>query len=86
MPRYTNYTAEGIAFVFKYDAVAPDLLHIYARHLTSPDDAISTFFTAEAKWNAEHKRYENYSTTHAVYWYWIKQDSVVMIVTCFRLP
>lgn len=31
-------------FVFKYDVDAPHLLHIFARHLTEPDDALDVWF------------------------------------------
>ena len=34
-PRFKHLRARGIKFVFKYDSVAPELLHIFARHLTS---------------------------------------------------
>ncbi len=33
----------GLVFLFAPDAAAPELLHIFARHTTEPDDAIETF-------------------------------------------
>lgn len=85
--RYENYTdaASGIRFVFKRDLVEPELLHIFVRHATSPEEAIETFFAAEPIWNEQHKRFETYSETHGVLWYWIEPRRVVMIISCFRL-
>ena len=85
MPKFKQVRERGISFVFKYDADAPDLLHIYARHLTTIDDALDVFFdhSAQQAYNAEHQRYERYSRTHGLYWFWLKPDSVVMVITCF---
>lgn len=85
MPRYKHVIDNGIKFVFKYDDQAPDLLHIYARHLTTIDDALDLFFDEKAVWNEQFQRYENYSDTHGMYWYWLnQQNKIVMIVSCFR--
>jgi len=84
--RYKQVEEEGIRFIFKYDDDAPDLLHIYARHLTSIDDALDTFFEGEREsWNEERSRFETYSATHGLFWFWIEQDRVVMVVSCFRV-
>ncbi len=85
LPRFKHYKARGIKFVFKYDDVAPDLLHIYARHLTTPHDAATAFFAAPAIWNEENKRFETYSTTHCLLWYWLKEMKDVMVISCFRI-
>lgn len=85
MPRYKQVNENGIKFVFKYDEQAPELLHIYARHLTTTDDALDLFFEQKPVWNEQFERYENYSETHGLYWYWInQQNKIVMIVSCFR--
>jgi hypothetical protein len=39
----------GITFVFKAEPGHPELLHIFARHRTEPDDAINTFFDENAQ-------------------------------------
>ena len=84
--RYKQVEEDGIRFVFKYDDDAPDLLHIYARHLASIDDALDTFFEGEQEsWNEERSRFETYSATHGLFWFWIEQDWVVMVVSCFRV-
>ena len=83
---YKNVEFQGVRFVFKYDDDAPDLLHIFARHLTGIDDAIDTFFQAEREtWNEERSRFETYSTTHGLFWFWIEEDRTVMVISCFRL-
>jgi len=42
---YKRLKANGITFVFKYEADHPELLHIFARHSKEPDDAIYFFST-----------------------------------------
>lgn len=76
----------GITFLFKYDEDAPDLLHIYARHLTTIDDALNVYFNTKPKWNKKHNRYENYSDTHGIYWFWLNEaNKKVIVITCFNL-
>lgn len=83
---YRNVDENGIRFVFKYDDDAPELLHIFARHLTSIDDALDTFFDGHTcGWNEQRARFETYSETHGLYWFWIEEGSVVMVVSCFRV-
>lgn len=83
---YENFEEGGIRFVFKYDEDAPELLHIYARHLTSVEDAVDTFFDGTTEtWNAARSRFETYSNTHGLFWFWIEEERVVMVVSCFRL-
>jgi len=86
-PRYIRRTdpTTGIAFVFKTDPAAPDMLHIYARHLTTAEDAMTTFREGEPPvWDATHRRFETYTATHGLYWFWLEPGSVVMVVSCFR--
>jgi hypothetical protein len=82
---YKRYQARGITFVFKYDDTDPSLLHIYARHLTSPADAIRTFYEGSSTWNEDRGRFETYSATHGLFWFWIEEEKVAMIITCFTL-
>lgn len=74
----------GIVFVFKMDEDAPEMLHIYARHLTAPEEAIDTYFRGETVWNAERRRFETSTETFCLFWFWLEQDAVVMVVSCFR--
>lgn len=85
MPKFKQVRERGIRFVFKYDVDAPDLLHIYARHLTTIDDALDVFFdpSATQTYNAEHQRYERYGRSHGLFWFWLERDAVVMVITCF---
>jgi hypothetical protein len=48
-PRFVSTVDEesGFRFVFKTDPADPDMLHIYARHLTTVEDAIETFFAGD---------------------------------------
>lgn len=79
--------ASGLTFVFRYDPDAPELLHIFARHTTSPEDAVDTFFdgAAETIFNDARKRYETYTPEHGLYWFWLEPQRVVMVISCFRL-
>jgi hypothetical protein len=83
--RFKHFRARGIKFVFKHDAVDPELLHIYARHMTTPQDAAATFFAAQSTWDEENQRFETYSTTHGLFWFWLKENSGVMVISCFRI-
>ena len=84
--RYKQVEEAGTRIVFKYDDDAPELLHIFARHLTTIDDALDTFFEGEVEtWNEERGRFETYSATHGLFWFWLEQDKVVMVISCFRL-
>lgn len=88
MPRYRRVRENGVAFVFKTDDDDPDLLHIYARHLTTIDDALDVFFdpAASETRNAAHDRFERYSATHGLFWFWLDEPKkVVMVITCFTL-
>ncbi len=73
----------GIRFVFKYDPDDPTVLHIYARHGTTVADAIATFKTGVTAWNDQYGRFETLSETHGLFWYWIEEARVVMVITCF---
>ncbi len=86
MPRYKRVIEEGIIFRFKYDQVAPSILHIYARHLTEIDDALDVFFDTKPTWNDQFKRFENYSDTHGLFWFWLNESKKeVQIISCFRI-
>lgn len=74
----------GIRFVFKRDTDDPEVLHIYARHLTTVEEAISTFFAGQTVFNEQRKRFETFSSTHGLFWFWLKQGTEVMVITCFR--
>jgi hypothetical protein len=85
LAKYKRVKEQGITFLFKYQEEAPELLHIYVRHLTTVDDALDVYFTTTSKWYDERKRYENYSKTHGIHWFWLNEFDKVMMITCFRL-
>lgn len=83
--KYLRVAEDGFTFVFKYDPGDPEQLHITVRHLTTIDDALDTFFDEEGRtiWNKKNRRFQTYSETHTLYWYWIDEAAkVVMIVSC----
>jgi hypothetical protein len=81
--KHKRVESQNHTFYFKYD---DDLLHIYVRHLTTIDNALETFFNTSGKWNDERKRFENFSETHGLYWFWLnEEEKKVMIISCFRL-
>jgi len=85
--QYEAYTdrASGIRVAFWRDPADPGLLHIYARHLTTPEDAIETFLAAAPAWNGDRRRFETCSETHGLFRYWLEQGAVVMVISCFRM-
>lgn len=87
MPRrYEVVECDGFKFFFKYEADPPGMLHIYARGLFEPEDAIEVWFegTEEIE-NTYRKRFETYTNDRGIYWYWLNKDeSKIMIVSCFQ--
>jgi hypothetical protein len=87
MPRRTEVEADGYTFVFTHDPADKELLHIYARHLTTIDDALRVWFdegSEEDVWNEQFQRYETRNRTHVLYWTWLVEGKRVLIITCFR--
>jgi ribosomal protein L31 len=84
MSKFQVHRCKGIKFLFKFDEVAPDLLHIYARHLTTARDAIETYFEGQSTWNEQYERFETSTATHCLYWFWLKEGKDVMVISCFR--
>lgn len=88
MANFQRVRRAGVTFVFKTDPDDPALLHIWARHLTTPDDVTSVWFdtSASQSWNAQHRRFERQNTTHCLYWFWIDEPGqVVMVISCFTV-
>lgn len=83
--KFDKYRVDGIDFFFKYDELAPDLLHIYVRHLTTPAEALEIFVNGKTAWNVRCQRFETYTETHGLYWFWLQESSKVMIISCFRI-
>jgi len=85
-PVYERIQCNEFAFVFKYDAGKPEMLHIDARHSTTPDDAIQLFYSQDAIWHEKRNRFENHSQTHGLYWFWRDEiKKVIMVISCFEL-
>ena len=83
---YLNYTENGVTFVFKTDSADSTLLHIYARHLMEPADAMLVWFEGAHEWNASHRRYEAIFEGIRIFWYWIDEPKqVVMIASCHNV-
>lgn len=84
--KWARRRSQGHLFLFKYEEEAPDLLHIYVRHLTTPEDAIRTFFAGQTTWNERHQRFETESETHIVYWFWLDESNKkVLVISCFNV-
>ncbi len=73
-PEYERLKCNDHTFVFKYDQNDPEILHIYARHMTTPDDAFVLYFNEDAIWDEERERYGNFSDTHGLYWCWCNKE------------
>ncbi len=85
MPRYKPVRSHGFTFLFAYDQTDPALLHIFARHLTTIEDALRTWFDPQAEdvWNEQRQRFETRSETHVLYWTWLEDGQTVLIISCF---
>jgi hypothetical protein len=84
--KFQRVQESGVTFVFKVDEDAPALLHIFARHLMEPVDAIAVWFESDHEWNVHHQRFEACFEGVGIYWYWIDEPKqVVMIASCFTL-
>lgn len=83
--RYQRHKSRGHIFVFKYDSVDPNMLHITARHEMKPQDAISVFFDTDAItfYDLRFNRFETANEEVVIQWFWINEnEKVVMIITC----
>ncbi len=79
--RSGNYT-----FFFSYDSVDPKLLHIYARHLMQPADAVEIFFKGTTSENAAQERMETYTGKCGLYWFWLYESAKkVWVISCFNI-
>ncbi len=85
MAKRKKISERGILFVFNYDPDDDTLLHIYARHLTTPSDALDCFFDGTTVHNPKHDRFESRTAAHCCYWFWLEEQKVVMVITCFTI-
>jgi hypothetical protein len=83
--KYYKEDVNNIRFVFSYDPQAPDLLHIFVRHMMEPGDAIDTFFDGQTVWNKDYKRFETSTADTTLYWFWLKENVAVMVISCFSI-
>jgi hypothetical protein len=86
VPRYKRVRSQGFTFLFAYDEADPTLLHIYARHLTTIEDALRVWLdqhhTVEI-WNEQNERFETRSESHVPSWTWLDDGETVLIISCF---
>lgn len=74
-----------ITFFFKYEPSAPELLHIYVRHLTTIGQALWVWTNGETELNEKYKRFETETDTHGLFWTWMdEKKKKVMIISCFE--
>lgn len=83
MARYRQVRAGGL--IFHSTVTTNRSCTFFARHLTTIENALNTWFdpNAEEVWSEEHKRYETYGESHALYWTWLTENERVLIITCF---
>ena len=85
MEKYFRVTdpPSGLVFVFKFEPGFPGMLHIYARHLKAPNDAIEVWLAGSHWRDQVHQRYVAVHAGQEILWYWIVPDRVVMVVSCY---
>ena len=67
--KYSYYYEGGYKFVFKYDELFPDVLHIWARHTKAMEDAVRVWFDGESDiWNWRFSRFETFTEREGLYW------------------
>lgn len=83
---YKWVQAQGLRFAFAHDDDDPSILHIYARHLTTIDDALRVWFDkgAPERWNDQRQRFEVEGDRHVLYWSWLEYGRRVLIISCFE--
>lgn len=84
--KYEVVKYEDFKFFFKYESDPPGMLHIYARGLFEPEDAIEVWFegTEEVE-NIEFNRFETYTEQRGIYWYWLNEkEGKIMTISCFQ--
>ena len=85
MPKQRKVTVGGISFYFAYDSTDPNLLHIFARHLKTPDEAIRAWFRGQPEWNEIHSRFHSRAQGTEVTWFWIDEARrMVQIISCYE--
>jgi len=84
MGRYKRLKSRGITFVFKYEDDYPELLHIWARHRKTEEDAIYIFFNGTIARNEEHDCWATEAGTEVLWWFWIDEENkIAMVIACF---
>lgn len=84
MPGYVFIRRRGVTFMFKPDPTDPTVLHIFARHLKRPAEAIRVWFAGIHTYNAKHDRFEATLEGTGLYWFWRNHTAdVVMVISCF---
>ncbi len=84
-PKYQLFKIKGQKFVVKldYDEVLQDYnYHMYIRHLITPEQAISAYFSKTyEEYNEEFDRYEAYSEKLdiTVYYTYLKDENILLI-------
>ena len=78
------HLASGLTFGFWLDRADPTVLHVTARHGTTPEDAIAPFFAGQTLWDEVHERFETFADTHGLYWFWWENGRRVGVISCFR--
>ena len=75
----------GILFFFAYDEVDSTGLHIFARHLMEPRDAMRIFFEGTTAWENRFSRFVTTTATDGLMWFWLEENEKVMVISCYRL-
>ncbi len=86
---YKHVSAQGYRFLFATDPADPEMLHIYARHLTTVEDALRTWFDEASVdvWNEERNRWETHNAGHMLYWNWLEgeENETVVVISCYEI-
>jgi len=79
-----SVSEQGIEFHFFYAKGSTIELHITARHGTTVDDAIETYFNGISEYDSEHRRFVTMTAMRTLFWNWIEPDRVLYVITCIK--
>jgi len=79
---YYDDRESGLRIAFRTDRDAPELLHIWARHTTTVEDAITCVLEGTTTFNFNRRRFDSVNQTHLVTW--LIGTRQIIVLTCIR--
>lgn len=85
MKRYSSLKTNGVRFIFTVEEDPPGMLHIYARHRKTKEDAVFVYFNGDSVYLNERKCWQTSLGKETLWWFWLDESAkVVMVISCFE--